>query len=53
MITKKHIKITDYNLEIKVSLLKMVHCLKEIHHTSLLHLTVCITHRDAPATEME
>jgi hypothetical protein len=22
----------------------MVHCLKEINHTSLLHLTVCITH---------
>ena len=46
-------KITYYNLEIKVSLVKMVHCLKEIDHTSLLHLTVCITYRPAPAKELE
>ena len=53
MITQKHIKITYYNLEIKVSLVKMVHCLKEINHISLPHLTVCITHKAALCTELE
>ena len=39
MISNKHIKIAYYTLEIKVSLVKMVHYLKEIKHTSLLYLS--------------